>query len=62
VARFQRVGTGSSGTFRFGDFELDPAAYELRRAGVRVRLPRQPLRMRHVIRIMPGNPIATREV
>ena len=43
MARFQRVGTGSSGTFRFGDFELDPAAYELRRAGVRVRLPRQPL-------------------
>ena len=31
------------GAFRFGDFELDPAAYELRRAGVRVRLPRQPL-------------------
>ena len=31
------------GTFCFGDFELDPAAYELRRAGVRVRLPRQPL-------------------
>jgi len=34
------------GTFRFGDFELDPAAYELRRAGARVRLPRQPLQER----------------
>jgi DNA-binding winged helix-turn-helix (wHTH) protein len=30
-------------TFRFGDFELDVAAYELRRLGRRVRLGRQPM-------------------
>jgi DNA-binding winged helix-turn-helix (wHTH) protein/tetratricopeptide (TPR) repeat protein len=30
---------------RFGPFELDPAAEELRRAGLVVRLPRQPLRI-----------------
>ena len=30
-------------TFRFGDFELDVAAYELRRKGHRVRLARQPM-------------------
>src|SRR5436189_2933921 len=37
------MSAGGPGVFRFGDFELDPAAYELRRAGARVRLPRQPL-------------------
>src|SRR5713226_2743872 len=30
-------------TFRFGDFELDVAAYELRRRGKPVRLERQPM-------------------
>lgn len=30
-------------TFRFGDFELDTAGYELRRLGRRVRLGRQPM-------------------
>jgi non-specific serine/threonine protein kinase len=30
-------------TFRFRDFELDPAAYELRRKGRRLRLARQPM-------------------
>jgi len=30
-------------TFRFGDFELDTAAYELRRKGRRIRLARQPM-------------------
>ena len=30
-------------TFRFGDFELDMAAYELRRKGRRIRLARQPM-------------------
>src|SRR5580765_6233781 len=30
-------------TFRFGDFELDVAAYELRRQGRPVRLERQPM-------------------
>ena len=29
--------------FRFGDFELDTAAYELRRKGRRLRLARQPM-------------------
>ena len=30
-------------TYRFGEFELDQAAYELRRAGVRIPLARQPM-------------------
>ena len=34
---------GYGGTLRFGDFELDVAAYELRRDGRRVRLERQPM-------------------
>jgi TolB-like protein/DNA-binding winged helix-turn-helix (wHTH) protein/Flp pilus assembly protein TadD len=34
---------GDRGTLRFGDFELDLAAYELRRDGRRVRLERQPM-------------------
>jgi TolB-like protein/DNA-binding winged helix-turn-helix (wHTH) protein/Flp pilus assembly protein TadD len=34
---------GSRGTFRFDDFVLDVAAYELRRNGRRVRLERQPM-------------------
>jgi len=33
----------SRGTFRFGDFVLDIAAYDLRRTGHRVRLERQPM-------------------
>ena len=35
--------TGYGGTFRFGDFVLDVAAYEVRRNGRRVRLERQPM-------------------
>ena len=31
------------GTFRFGDFELDAGAYELRRNGHPVRIERQPM-------------------
>jgi TolB-like protein/DNA-binding winged helix-turn-helix (wHTH) protein/Flp pilus assembly protein TadD len=34
---------GSRETFRFGDFVLDVAAYDLRRTGRRVRLERQPM-------------------
>ena len=34
---------GPRGTFRFGDFVLDVAAYDLRRNGHRVRLERQPM-------------------
>ena len=34
---------GPSETFRFGDFELDVAAYELRRHGRPVRIERQPM-------------------
>ena len=30
-------------TYRFGDFEVDAAAYEVRRGGTRVRLTRQPM-------------------
>ena len=31
--------------FRFGDFELDMVAYELRRKGRRLRLARQPMEL-----------------
>jgi len=32
-----------SGTFRFGEFELDVAAYTLRRAGQRIKLEKIPM-------------------
>src|SRR3954471_7803985 len=35
--------TGPTGIIRFGDFELDLPAYELRRKGRRVKLGRQPM-------------------
>src|SRR5262249_59659992 len=35
--------SGSSQTFRFGSFELDVAAYELRREGRPVKLERRPM-------------------
>ena len=38
-------GGSSREILRFGDFELDVAAYELRRQGVAVRLERQPMDM-----------------
>jgi len=34
---------GPTGILRFGDFELDLPAYELRRKGRRVKLGRQPM-------------------
>jgi DNA-binding winged helix-turn-helix (wHTH) protein len=38
------MGTPATGvTFRFGDFELDTASYQLRRRGRQVRLGRQPM-------------------
>ena len=33
----------SDGCIRFGEFDLDPAAYVLRRAGERIRLERIPM-------------------
>jgi TolB-like protein/DNA-binding winged helix-turn-helix (wHTH) protein/Tfp pilus assembly protein PilF len=36
-------GPGSREILRFGEFDLDPAAFELRRRGVPVRLERQPM-------------------
>ena len=36
-------GAGSREILRFGDFELDVGAYELRRGGVAVRVERQPM-------------------
>src|SRR5438034_7122834 len=39
-----RVRTSSAHvTYRFGEFEVDLAAYELRRSGHRIRLARQPM-------------------
>src|SRR5438094_2599815 len=35
--------SSASVTYRFGEFEVDMAAYELRRSGHRIRLARQPM-------------------
>ena len=35
--------TSSVATYRFGEFEVDVAAYELRREGQRLQLSRQPM-------------------
>ena len=45
---------------RFGIFELDPASGELRRQGVRVRLPEQPLQILLALLERPGH-VLTRE-
>jgi TolB-like protein/DNA-binding winged helix-turn-helix (wHTH) protein/Tfp pilus assembly protein PilF len=45
---------------RFGVFELDPVAGELRRAGVRIRLPEQSLRILVMLLERPGT-VVTRE-
>ena len=44
----------SRGTFRFGDFVLDVAAYDLRRNGRRVRLERQPMDLLILLLGRPG--------
>ena len=46
--------------FRFGPFELDPSSWQLRRDGIRVRLPQQPLQLLAMLLERPGV-VVTRE-
>lgn len=45
---------------RFGVFEVDPVAGELRKSGVRLRLQRQPFRVLQMLLERPGE-VVTRE-
>lgn len=47
---------------RFGPFELDPAAEELRRSGLIVRLPRQPLRILLLLVERAGEVVSREEI
>ena len=46
--------TRSSGVFRFGTFEVDVRAGELRKQGVRLKLQEQPLRVLTILLQQPG--------
>ena len=50
----------ASRLIRFGEFEVDLAAGELRRGGVKIRLQDQPFRMLAVLLARPGE-VVTRE-
>jgi len=47
---------------RFGNFELDAAAYELRRGGIRVRLARQPMDLLLLLVERPGELVSRDEI
>ena len=49
-------------TLRFGDFEVDPAAGELRRGGVPVNLPPQPARVLAFLAGRPGEVVTREEI
>jgi DNA-binding winged helix-turn-helix (wHTH) protein len=49
-------------TFRFGDFELDAAAYELRRSGLRLRLARQPMDLFLLLLERPGELVSRDDI
>jgi DNA-binding winged helix-turn-helix (wHTH) protein len=48
--------------YRFGDFECDAAAYELRRAGQRIPLARQPMDLLLLLLSRPGALVSREEV
>jgi predicted ATPase/DNA-binding winged helix-turn-helix (wHTH) protein len=48
--------------FRFADFELDTVAYELRRKGRRLRLPRQPMDLLLLLVERPGELVSREEI
>jgi len=48
--------------FRFGVFELDPRAGELRKSGHRVRLQEQPLRILTMLLLRPGDTVTREEL
>jgi DNA-binding winged helix-turn-helix (wHTH) protein len=60
VTRIDHRPSGHGRTVRFGQFELELSSGELRRAGVRVRLQDQPLRLLAVLLERPGQ-VVTRE-
>ena len=43
--------SGGSQVFRFGTFELDVRAGEIRKQGVRIKLPEQPLRILELLEL-----------
>jgi DNA-binding response OmpR family regulator len=53
---------GDLHTIRFGVFELDPSAGELRKQGVKVRLQEQPLRVLELLLEKPGRMITRDEL
>jgi TolB-like protein/Flp pilus assembly protein TadD len=57
----QDVSRGSQ-TIRFGTFELDASAGELRKQGVRIRLQEQPLRILQMLLAKPGQPVSREEL
>src|SRR6266571_6505759 len=62
VLALMEVFRPSHGTVRFGDFELDQDAGELRRGGVKVRLQEQPLQMLQILLEQPGKVVAREEL
>jgi DNA-binding winged helix-turn-helix (wHTH) protein len=52
----------TSPPLRFQDFELDPAQFELRRAGHRVRLERKPLELLILLAEKRGNLVSREEI
>jgi TolB-like protein/DNA-binding winged helix-turn-helix (wHTH) protein/Flp pilus assembly protein TadD len=52
--------TSAKDLVRFGPFELDPSTWQLRKNGIRVRLPQQPLQLLAVLLEHPGQ-VVTRE-
>src|SRR5436309_6675250 len=52
----------SQGNVRFGAFELDEDAGELRREGIKVRLQEQPLQMLQILLEQPGKVVAREEL
>src|SRR5215831_17924412 len=48
------ISRSMSGSFRFGEFELDVAAYTLRRAGQRIKLERIPMEVLVLLVRRPG--------
>jgi TolB-like protein/tetratricopeptide (TPR) repeat protein len=50
------------GSLRFGPFELDQSAGELRKDGIRIRLQEQPLELLQILLEQPGNVIAREEL
>jgi len=48
--------------FRFGLFEVDPESVELRRAGVRVRIQKQPLQLLAILLERPGQVVTRQEL